>query len=89
MRLFLRLTRTIELPRGRWTALEDIHLTGLFLAEVAAPTLPLIKLNSRTYLLQRKKKLRHGQNLLVLCKILHSFGCLALENNPNSFFPLV
>jgi 2'-5' RNA ligase len=38
-----RLTRAIELPQGHWTAPENLHLTLVFLAEVAAPTLPLIK----------------------------------------------
>jgi 2'-5' RNA ligase len=35
--------RTIELPKGRVTAPENIHLTLVFLGEVAEPTLPPIK----------------------------------------------
>jgi RNA 2',3'-cyclic 3'-phosphodiesterase len=38
-----RLTQTIELPKGRRTALENIHLTLVFLGEVAEPTLPSIE----------------------------------------------
>ncbi len=38
-----RLTRAIELPQGRWTAPENIHLTLVFLGEVAEPTLPRIE----------------------------------------------
>src|SRR5260370_24110932 len=38
-----RLTRAIELPKGRWTAPENIHLTLVFLGEVAEPTLPHIE----------------------------------------------
>jgi 2'-5' RNA ligase len=38
-----RLTRAIELPKGRRTAPENIHLTLVFLGEVAEPTLPLIE----------------------------------------------
>jgi 2'-5' RNA ligase len=38
-----RLTRAIELPKGRWTAPENLHLTLVFLGEVAEPTLPLIE----------------------------------------------
>jgi 2'-5' RNA ligase len=38
-----RLTRAIELPKGRWTAPESIHLTLVFLGEVAEPTLPHIE----------------------------------------------
>ncbi len=38
-----RLTRAIELPKGRWTAPENIHLTLVFLGEVAEPTLPPIE----------------------------------------------
>jgi RNA 2',3'-cyclic 3'-phosphodiesterase len=38
-----RLTRAIELPKGRRTAPENLHLTLVFLGEVAAPTLPPIE----------------------------------------------
>lgn len=38
-----RLTRAIELPKSRGTAPENIHLTLVFLGEVAEPTLPPIK----------------------------------------------
>ena len=38
-----RLTRAIELPKGRHTAPENLHLTLVFLGEVAEPTLPLIE----------------------------------------------
>jgi 2'-5' RNA ligase len=38
-----RLTRTIELPKARWTAPENIHITLVFLGEVAEPTLPHIE----------------------------------------------
>jgi 2'-5' RNA ligase len=38
-----RLTRAIELPKGRWTAPENVHLTLVFLGEVAEPTLPPIE----------------------------------------------
>jgi RNA 2',3'-cyclic 3'-phosphodiesterase len=38
-----RLTRAIELPKGRPTAPENLHLTLVFLGEVAEPTLTLIK----------------------------------------------
>ena len=38
-----RLTQGIELPKGRWTAPENIHLTLVFLGEVAEPTLPHIE----------------------------------------------
>ena len=38
-----RLTQTIELPKGRRTASENIHLTLVFLGEVAEPTLPSIE----------------------------------------------
>jgi RNA 2',3'-cyclic 3'-phosphodiesterase len=38
-----RLTRAIELPKGRWTEPENIHLTLVFLGEVAEPTLPPIE----------------------------------------------
>jgi 2'-5' RNA ligase len=38
-----RLTRAIEPPKGRWTGPENIHLTLVFLGEVAEPTLPLIE----------------------------------------------
>ncbi len=38
-----RLTRTIELPKGRRTAPENLHLTLVFLGEVAEPTLPSIE----------------------------------------------
>jgi 2'-5' RNA ligase len=40
---FIHLTRAIELPKGRRTAPENIHLTLVFLGEVAEPTLPPIK----------------------------------------------
>ena len=33
-----RLTRAIELPKGRRTAPENLHLTLVFLGEVAEPT---------------------------------------------------
>jgi 2'-5' RNA ligase len=39
----IRLTRAIELPKGRWTAPENIHLTLVFLGEVAAPALTPIE----------------------------------------------
>jgi 2'-5' RNA ligase len=38
-----RLTRAMELPKGRPVAAENIHLTLVFLGEVAEPTLPLIE----------------------------------------------
>jgi 2'-5' RNA ligase len=38
-----RLTQAIELPKGRRTAPENIHLTLVFLGEVAEPTLPSIE----------------------------------------------
>jgi 2'-5' RNA ligase len=38
-----RLTRAIELPKGRCTASENLHLTLVFLGEVAEPTLPPIQ----------------------------------------------
>lgn len=38
-----RLTRAIELPKGRPTAPENLHLTLVFLGEVAEPTLPRIE----------------------------------------------
>jgi len=38
-----RLARAIELPKGRPTAPENIHLTLVFLGEVAEPMLPLIE----------------------------------------------
>jgi len=38
-----RLTRAIELPKGRRTAPDNIHLTLVFLGEVAEPTLPPIE----------------------------------------------
>jgi RNA 2',3'-cyclic 3'-phosphodiesterase len=38
-----RLTRAIELPKGRLTAPENIHLTLVFLGEVAEPTLSPIE----------------------------------------------
>jgi 2'-5' RNA ligase len=38
-----RLTRAIELPKGRRTAPENLHLTLVFLGEVAEPTLPHIE----------------------------------------------
>ena len=38
-----RLTRAIELPKGRRTAPENLHLTLVFLGEVAEPTLPQIE----------------------------------------------
>jgi RNA 2',3'-cyclic 3'-phosphodiesterase len=38
-----RLTRAIELPKGRRAAPENIHLTLVFLGEVAEPTLPHIE----------------------------------------------
>jgi 2'-5' RNA ligase len=38
-----RLTRAIELPKGRRTAHEDLHLTLVFLGEVVEPTFPLIE----------------------------------------------
>jgi 2'-5' RNA ligase len=38
-----RLTRAIELPKGRWIAPENFHLTLVFLGEVAEPTLPHIE----------------------------------------------
>jgi 2'-5' RNA ligase len=38
-----RLTRAIELPKGRCTAPENLHLTLVFLGEVAEPTLPPIQ----------------------------------------------
>jgi 2'-5' RNA ligase len=38
-----RLTRAIELPKGRRTAPENLHLTLVFLGEVAEPTLPYIE----------------------------------------------
>ncbi|HWW96148.1 MAG TPA: RNA 2',3'-cyclic phosphodiesterase [Edaphobacter sp.] len=38
-----RLARTIELPKGRVTAPENLHLTLVFLGEVAEPTLPRIE----------------------------------------------
>jgi 2'-5' RNA ligase len=38
-----RLTQTIALPKARRTAPENIHLTLVFLGEVAEPTLPRIE----------------------------------------------
>jgi 2'-5' RNA ligase len=38
-----RLTQTIELPKGRRTTPENIHLTLVFLGEVAEPALPRIE----------------------------------------------
>jgi 2'-5' RNA ligase len=38
-----RHARTIPLPKARWTTPENIHLTLVFLGEVAEPTLPSIK----------------------------------------------
>jgi 2'-5' RNA ligase len=38
-----RLTRAIELPKGRWTAPENIHLTLVFLGKAAEPALPHIE----------------------------------------------
>jgi RNA 2',3'-cyclic 3'-phosphodiesterase len=38
-----RLTRAIEFPKGRPTAPENLHLTLVFLGEVAEPTLPHIE----------------------------------------------
>jgi 2'-5' RNA ligase len=38
-----RLTRAIELPKGRSTAPENLHLTLVFLGEVAEPTLQHIE----------------------------------------------
>ena len=38
-----RLARAIKLPQGRWTEPENIHLTLVFLGEVAEPTLPPIE----------------------------------------------
>jgi 2'-5' RNA ligase len=38
-----RLTRAIELPKGRPAALENLHLTLVFLGEVAEPKLPPIE----------------------------------------------
>ena len=38
-----RLARAIELPKGRRTAPENLHLTLVFLGEVAEPTLPAIE----------------------------------------------
>jgi 2'-5' RNA ligase len=38
-----RRTQAIELPKGRRTAPEDLHLTLVFLGEVAEPTLPHIE----------------------------------------------
>jgi 2'-5' RNA ligase len=38
-----RHARTIALPKARWTAPENIHLTLVFLGEVAEPNLPFIK----------------------------------------------
>ncbi|MCU1249158.1 MAG: 2-5 ligase [Edaphobacter sp.] len=38
-----RLTAAIELPKSRRTAAENIHLTLVFLGEVAEPTLTLIE----------------------------------------------
>jgi RNA 2',3'-cyclic 3'-phosphodiesterase len=37
------LTQAIELPKGRRTAPENLHLTLVFLGEVAEPTLPHIE----------------------------------------------
>ena len=42
-RAITRHARTIPLPKARWTAPENIHLTLVFLGEVAEPTLPSIK----------------------------------------------
>ncbi len=39
-----RRTQSIELPKGRRTAPENLHLTLVFLGEVAEPTLPPIEL---------------------------------------------
>jgi 2'-5' RNA ligase len=38
-----RLTQAIELPKGRRTAPENLHLTLVFLGEVGEPTVPLIE----------------------------------------------
>jgi 2'-5' RNA ligase len=38
-----RNARTIPLPRARWTTPENIHLTLVFLGQVAEPTLPMIQ----------------------------------------------
>jgi 2'-5' RNA ligase len=38
-----RLTQAIELPKGRRTAPENLHLTLVFLGEVAEPKLPAIE----------------------------------------------
>jgi 2'-5' RNA ligase len=38
-----RLARAIELPKGRRTAPENLHLTLVFFGEVAEPTLPSIE----------------------------------------------
>ncbi len=38
-----RRARAIELPGGRWTAPENIHLTLVFLGEVVEPALPRIE----------------------------------------------
>jgi len=38
-----RLAQAIELPKGRRTAPENLHLTLVFLGEVAGPTLPHIE----------------------------------------------
>lgn len=38
-----RRTQAIELPKGRWTTPENIHLTLVFLGEVADLTLPHIE----------------------------------------------
>jgi 2'-5' RNA ligase len=38
-----RRTRVIELPKGRWTVPENLHLTLVFLGEVSEPTLPPIE----------------------------------------------
>jgi RNA 2',3'-cyclic 3'-phosphodiesterase len=39
----IRLTRAIELPKGRHTAPENLHLTLVFLGEVPEPKLPHIE----------------------------------------------
>jgi 2'-5' RNA ligase len=39
----VRLAQAIELPKGRWTGPENLHLTLVFLGEVAEPTLPPIE----------------------------------------------
>jgi RNA 2',3'-cyclic 3'-phosphodiesterase len=39
----IRPTQSIELPKGRWTAPENLHLTLVFLGDVAEPTLQHIE----------------------------------------------